>query len=113
MQTSDPFLPPNADTTGTLEIVPVHDNVNQKVNSDGNPLHSGQTNELSVAQKSGGTVVIRVEEGQRLLLEEQENGVDQFKVFGQVVELVSMSVFHAAFPHLLSYQIEVHYLHSR
>lgn len=61
--------------------------MNQKVNSDGNPLHSGQTNELSVAQKSGGTVVIRVEEGQRLLLEEQENGVDQFKVFGQVVEL--------------------------
>ena len=63
--------------------------MNQKVNSDGNPLHSGQTNELSVAQKSGGTVVIRVEEGQRLLLEEQENGVDQFKVFGQVVELGS------------------------
>ena len=101
MQTSDPFLPPNADTTGTLEIVPVHDNVNQKVNSDGNPLHSGQTNEPSVAQKSGGTVVIRVEEGQRLLLEEQENGVDQFEVFGQVVELgpcqSSMPHFHISY----------------
>ena len=101
MQTSDPFLPPNADTTGTLEIVPVHDNVNQKVNSDRNPLHSGQPNELSVAQKSGGTMVIRVEEGQRLLLEEQENGVDQFEVFGQVVELgpcqSSMSHFHISY----------------
>ena len=87
LQTSDPFLPPNADTTSTLEIVPVHHNMNQKVNRDGNPLHGGQTNELSVAQESGGAVVIRVEEGQRLLLEEQENGVDQFEVFGQVVEL--------------------------
>lgn len=101
MQTSDPFLPPNANTTGTLEVVPVHDNVNQKVNSDRNPLHSGQPNELSVAQKSGGTMVIRVEEGQRLLLEEQENGVDQFEVFGQVVELgpcqSSMSHFHISY----------------
>lgn len=75
--------------------------MNQKVNSDRNPLHSGQPNELSVAQKSGGTMVIRVEEGQRLLLEEQENGVDQFEVFGQVVELgpcqSSMSHFHISY----------------
>ena len=46
-------------------------------------------------------MVIRVEEGQRLLLEEQENGVDQFEVFGQVVELgpcqSSMSHFHISY----------------
>ena len=46
-------------------------------------------------------MVIRVEEGQRLLLEEQENGVDQFEVFGQVVELgpcqSSMSQFHISY----------------
>ena len=76
LQTSDPLLPPDTDTTGTLEIVPVHHNVDQKVHSNRNPLHCGQTNELGVAQKSGGTVVISVEEGQGLLLEGQENGVD-------------------------------------
>jgi len=89
LQTGDPFLPPDADATGALEVVPVHHNVNEKVDGDGNPLHRSQTNQLSVAQKSGGSVVVGVEEGQRLLLEEEENGVDQFEVLGQVVELAS------------------------
>ena len=89
LQTSDPLLPPDTDTTGTLEIVPVHDNVHQKVDGDRNPLHSGQTNQLGIAKKSGGTVVVGMEEGQGLLLEEQENGVDQFEVLGQVVKLES------------------------
>ena len=34
-------------------------------------------------------MVISVEESQRLLLEEQEDGIDKFDVFGQVVELNS------------------------
>lgn len=61
--------------------------MNEKVDSDGDPLHRSQTNKLSVAQKGGSSVVVGVEEGQRLLLEEQEDGVDQFEVLGQVVEL--------------------------
>jgi hypothetical protein len=87
LKTGDPFLPPDTDATGALEIVPVHDNVNEEVDGDGDPLNGCQTNELSIAKKSRGTMVIGVEESQRLLLEEQEDGVDEFKVFGKVVEL--------------------------
>lgn len=87
LQTGDPFLPPDTNTTGTLEIVPVHHNMNQKVDINHNPLHSGQSDQLGVAEKSSCAMVIGVEEGQRLLLEEQEDGIDEFDVFGQVVEL--------------------------
>ncbi|GMF73830.1 unnamed protein product [Aspergillus oryzae] len=83
LKTGDPFLPPDTDATGALEVVPVHDNVDQKVNGDRNPLDGSQTNKLGVAEESGGTVVIGMEEGQRLLLEEQEDGVEEFQVLGQ------------------------------
>lgn len=29
LETGDPLLPPDADPTGTLEVVPVHDDVDQ------------------------------------------------------------------------------------
>ena len=45
--------------------------------------------ELGVAEESGCAVVVGVEESERLLLEEEEAGVDQFEVLGQVVELAS------------------------
>lgn len=50
LQHGDVLLPPDADATGALEVVPVHDNVHEQVDGDGNPLHGGQTNKLSVAQ---------------------------------------------------------------
>ena len=87
LQHGDVLLPPNTDTASTLEVVPVHDNVDEQVDGDGNPLHGSQPNQLSVAEKSSGTVVISVEEGQGLLLENQENGVQKLDVFVQVVEL--------------------------
>lgn len=62
--------------------------MDQQVDGDGNPLHSSQANELSVAQKSSGTVVVGVEEGQGLLLEDQENGVDKLPVLVEVVQLL-------------------------
>lgn len=37
LETSNPLLPPDADTTSTLEVVPVHDNVHGQVKGDGNP----------------------------------------------------------------------------
>jgi hypothetical protein len=37
LKTGDPLLPPDADTTGRLEVVPVHDNVNHQVEGNGNP----------------------------------------------------------------------------
>jgi hypothetical protein len=87
LQNRDVFLPPNADATGGLEVVPVHDNVDGQVESDDNPRNSGVAEELSVAEKRGGTVVVGVQEGKRLLLEDEEDGVNQFEVLGQVVEL--------------------------
>lgn len=37
LEAGDPLLPPNADTTSRLEVVPVHDNMHHQVNGDGNP----------------------------------------------------------------------------
>jgi hypothetical protein len=65
--------------------------VNKQIDINDNPLDSSQTDKLSVAQKSGGTVVVRMKEGQGLLLEEQEDGIEKFEVLGQVVELSSLS----------------------
>jgi hypothetical protein len=61
--------------------------VDGQVESDDNPRNSGVAEELSVAEKRGGTVVVGVQEGKRLLLEDKEYGVDQFEVLGQVVQL--------------------------
>ena len=88
LQHGDVLLPPNANTASALEVVPVHHNVDQQVDGDGNPLHSSQANELGVAEKGSGTVVVGVEEGQGLLLENKENGVDELPVLVQVVQLM-------------------------
>lgn len=45
------------------------------------------SDKLSVAEKSGRTMVVGVEESQRLLLQDKEDGVNQFEVFRQVVHL--------------------------
>lgn len=37
LQTSNPLLPPNTDTTGRLEVVPVHDNMHHQVKGNWNP----------------------------------------------------------------------------
>jgi len=37
LETGDPLLPPDLDSTGALEVVPVHDNVDHQVESDRNP----------------------------------------------------------------------------
>lgn len=87
LQHGNILLPPDADTTGTLEVVPVHDNVDQQVDGDGHPLHSSQSNQLSVAKQGSSTVVVGVEEGQGLLLEDKEDGVQELDVFVDVVQL--------------------------
>jgi len=92
LKTGDPFLPPDTNTARTLEVVPVHDNVDHKVQGDWDPRYRCQTNELSVAEKSSSAMMIAVEEGyktlagdtanytadmltQRLLLQYQKDGV--------------------------------------
>lgn len=37
LEAGDPLLPPNADATSRLEVIPVHDNMHHQVNRDGNP----------------------------------------------------------------------------
>ena len=37
LETGDPLLPPAADATGTLEVVPVHDDMDGQVKHDGDP----------------------------------------------------------------------------
>ena len=87
LEDGDVLLPPNANATGGLEVVPVHDNVDGQVEGDDNPGDGGVAEELGVAEKRGGTVVVCVQESERLLLEDKEDGVDQFEVLGQVVQL--------------------------
>lgn len=87
LQHGNVLLPPDANAAGALEVVPVHHNVNQQVNGDGDPLHGGKANELSVAKEGSGTVVVGVKEGQGLLLEDQEDCVQEFDIFVDVVQL--------------------------
>ena len=61
--------------------------MNKQIDINDNPLDSSQTDKLSVAQKGGGTMVVGMKEGQGLLLEEQEDGIEKFEVLGQIVEL--------------------------
>ena len=70
-----------------MEVVPVHDNVDGQVEGDGDPGDGGVAEELGVAEEGGGAVVVGVQEGQGFLLEEEKDGVDEFEVFGKVVEL--------------------------
>ena len=51
------------DAPSTLEIVPVHDDVNGQVQDNRDPRHRGITHELGVAQKGRCTVMVAVEEG--------------------------------------------------
>jgi hypothetical protein len=66
LESCDPLLPPDADATCTLEVVPVHDNVNKQVDGDGHPLHGSATKELGVAKDSGSAMVVAVKEGYRV-----------------------------------------------
>ena len=87
LQHGDVFLPPDFDPSRGLEVVPVHDHVDGQVEYDGHPGHGSVADKLGEAEESGGAVVVGVEEGKRFLLEEEEDGVDEFEVFGEVVEL--------------------------
>jgi hypothetical protein len=61
--------------------------VDAEVEGDRDPGDGGETNELGVAEEGGRAVVVRVQEGQGLLLQDEEDGVDQLEVLGEVVEL--------------------------
>jgi hypothetical protein len=63
LETGYPLLPPDADATRALEVVPVHDNVDHEVEHDRYPGDGSEADKLSVAEESGCAVVVAVEEG--------------------------------------------------
>ena len=60
LETSNPFLPPDSNSTCALEVVPVHHDVHQKVKTDGDPGHRSQPDELGVAKKCRGAMMVAV-----------------------------------------------------
>lgn len=37
LKTSNPFLPPHSDPPGALKVVPIHNNMDKKIEGDGHP----------------------------------------------------------------------------
>lgn len=63
--------------------------MNKQVENNGNPRYTGVSNELGVAQESSGTVVVGMQKCQGLLLQDQKDSINEFKVLGQVVHVVN------------------------
>lgn len=87
LEARDPFLPPDANATRALEIVPVHHHMDRQVQRDDDPRDRRRANKLGVAKERRGAVMVAVQERQGLLLEEEEARVEQLEVLGQVVQL--------------------------
>jgi hypothetical protein len=62
LETRDIFLPPDSDASRTLEVVPIHENVNHEIQSNHDPGNRCKTNQLGIAEEGSGTVVVTVEE---------------------------------------------------
>lgn len=92
LQARDVLLPPDLDAAGGLEVVPVHDDVDEEVEGDGHPGDGGEADELSVAEEGGGAVVVGVQKREGFFLEDHEDCVEELEVFGEVVELSRTSV---------------------
>ena len=87
MEHGNVFFPPDADAAGRLKVVPVHDNMHEEVQGDGYPGNGCDADELGVAEEGGGAVVVSMQESKGLLFEDKEDGIKEFDVFGEIVEL--------------------------
>ena len=58
-----------------------------EIEDDDDPGDGCVADKLGVAEESGCAVVVGVEEGERFLFQEEEDGVNQFEIFDEVVEL--------------------------
>jgi hypothetical protein len=74
-------LPPDADPARALEVVPVHDDVDGQIECNGHPGDGSAPDQFDVAEEGCCAVVVGVQEGQRLLLEDEEDCVGEFEVF--------------------------------
>ena len=61
--------------------------MDEEVEGDGDPGDGGVAEELGEAEEGSGAVVVGVEEGQGFLFQNQEDGVEEFEEFGQIVKL--------------------------
>ena len=60
LQPGDVLFPPDLDAACGLEVVPVHDDVDEEVERYGDPGDGGEADELGVAEEGGGAVVVGV-----------------------------------------------------
>ena len=63
LEDCDPFFPPYANASGSLEVVPVHYYMDGKIQGDWYPRDRGESNQLGIAEEGRSTVVVGVEEG--------------------------------------------------
>ena len=106
----DPLLPPDPDAARALKVVPIHEDVDRQVEGYGHPGNRRLPTQLGVAEQDRCAVMVAVEKcccptsqkerdayaksrraapTHRFLLENKKDGVDQFEVLGQVVDLTS------------------------
>ena len=68
-------------------LLPVHDHMDAEVQRDRDPRNRSVSDELGIAEKCGGAVVVSVKESKRFLLEDKEDSVDELEVLGQIIQL--------------------------
>jgi len=80
------LLPPNLPSTSGCVVVVIHQNVNREVKGDDDPGDAGATVKLGKAQESSDGMVVHMQESERFLLQDEENGVDELEVLEIVVD---------------------------
>lgn len=81
-------FPPDLGSSSSGVVVIVHDHMHSQVQGNDDPLDTGLTVQLVVAEDGGSGVVEDVKECQLLLLQHQEHRVNQLEVLEVVVDNV-------------------------
>lgn len=79
------LLPPESTTTSGGVIIVVHDDMDPKVDGNDCPGNGSLAVQLSIAQQGGSRMMENVKELERLLLESEEHGVNEFEILEVVV----------------------------
>lgn len=62
LESGDPFFPPDADASRSLEVIPVHNDMYSQIQGDRYPRHWGLPNQLGITKKCRCSMVIAVQE---------------------------------------------------
>jgi len=82
------LLPPDPSSTSCCVVVVIHENVDREVEADDDPRDAGATVKLGKAQESSDGMVVHMQESERFLLQDEEDGVDELDVLEIVVDNV-------------------------